>query len=116
MKRFFITLTVLIITLPCSAIETGTVLNLETQNSYIIQLQNRPLNIENSNSKIVTVDAVTGINASDSSLLITTMEEGISYVTFKENNKEITIKLLIDNKAGADKDLLILDKPMDMKN
>ena len=110
MKKFLFTLIALLISIPSFAIESGSVLNLKTGNSYIIPLNNRPLDIENTNTQIVTVDAITSIESNDNSILITTIEEGIAYIKFKENEKTITIKLLIDDQAEQDKDLLILDK------
>ena len=115
MKKLILALIISIFATTANAVENNTVLNLKTDNSYIIPLKNRPQDLQNSNTKIVNVDAITGITAEDSSILITTFEEGISYITFKENDIPITIKLLIDNKAEQDKNLMILDKPEGIK-
>lgn len=97
--------------LPCLALENNSTINLKTGDTYIIPLKNRPLNLQNSNTRIVKVDAVSGIFEEDSSIMITTIDEGISYITFKQKDLDVTIKLLIDNQAKTDNDLLILDKP-----
>ena len=111
MKKIFLTLTALFLTMPVVAIENNSVLNLATDNSYVIPLKTRPQNLQNSNTRIAKVDAITGITEEDSSILITTIEEGIAYITYKENETPVTIKILIDNKAEQDKELIILDKP-----
>lgn len=97
------------------AVEQGEVFNLKTENSYIIALEKRPLKLQNSNESVVKVEAITDIMSERSTLLITTKEEGISYVTFKQGDSEVTIKFLVDNKAEEYSDLLILDKPKDVK-
>ena len=115
-KRIFYTFFVFLFSITwAQAIEQGQVFNLKTENSYIVPLKERPLNLQNSNEMAVKIDAVTDIMGEESSLLITTKEEGISYVSFKQGDSEITIKILIDNRAEEYTDLLILDKPKDVK-
>lgn len=112
MKKLLLILTALIL-MPVQvyAIENGAVLNLKTGNSYILPLQKRPLKLQNSNPRAVCAEAVTNIEEADTSLLITTFEEGISYITFKQKNSEITLKLLIDNQAEEDKNIIKIDRP-----
>lgn len=97
------------------AIEQGEVFNLKTEHSYIIPLERRPLNLQNSNENALKVESVTDIMSEVSTLLITTKEEGISYISFKQGESEITIKILVDNMAEEYSKLLILDKPKDVK-
>lgn len=112
-KLFFLTIIAFLFQTQTQALEVSNVLNIKTGNSYIFPLDVRPTGVKNSNSEIVTVDAVTNIDENDSSLLITTHKEGISYITFKAKNGERTIKLLIDNLSDEDSGLMILDLPKD---
>ena len=115
MKKIILTLTALFfVQIQSFAVENNNILNLHTGNSYIIPTQQRAINLQNSNPRIVTVEADTDIDSSDSSLLITTYEEGIAYISFKQKNETITIKILIDNKADEDTNILKLDKPDEM--
>ncbi len=114
-KIFYIVCILLMSASFTCAIEQGQVFNLKTENSYIIPLEKRPLNLQNSNETAVKVEAVTDIISDASTLLVTTKEEGISYISFKQGDSEITIKFLIDNMAEEYTDLLILDKPKDVK-
>ena len=116
MKKIFLAFIITIFAIPVFAIENNSVLNLKTGNSYIIPLNYRPMELQNSNSRIVTAETVTGIVAEDSSFLITALEEGISYLTFKKDNEKVTVKILIDNNAEEDKNLIILDKPEGVMN
>ncbi|MBS4760811.1 MAG: hypothetical protein KHX03_08960 [Clostridium sp.] len=114
MKKLLLFLSLLILPqflINAHAIESGAVLNLHTNESYILDLKQRPKDIQNSNPRIVKAESVTEIFTTDSNLIITTYEEGIAYITFKLNEKNTTIKLLIDDKADEDKGLLKLDKP-----
>lgn len=112
MKKIILTLTALfLIQTQSFAAENNNILNLHTGNSYIIPTQERVINLQNSNPRIITVEADTYIDNSDSSLLITTYEEGIAYISYKQKDKIITIKILIDNKADEDTNILKLDKP-----
>ena len=116
MKKLLLTLiTLLFIPTMTLALDDNTVINLKTGNAYILELNARPLNLQNSNPKIVLVEAMTDIDSVNSSLVLTTYQEGIAYITFKLKNKQKTIKLLIDNKAEEDKNLLIIDKVEDKK-
>lgn len=111
MKKMILILTALIL-LPvqCFAAEKTNIINLNTENSYILPLSARPMNLQNSNPRAVTVEAVTNIEDADSSLLITTLEEGIAYISFKQKNKVVTLKILVDNKEHEDETLIKLDK------
>ena len=111
MKKILLILTaILLFPIQSFAVEDGSVLNLQSGNSYIIPLDKRPLNLQNSNPRAAIVEPVTNIEEADTSLLITTLEEGIAYVSFKQKNKMITVKLLIDDKAEEDTTLIKLDK------
>lgn len=115
-KRVFYSFFVFLMTMSYAcAIEQGQVFNLKTENSYIIPLKKRPLNLQNSNEEAIKVEAVTDVLSEESTLLVTTKEEGISYISFKQGENEITIKILVDNMAEEYTDLLILDKPKDVK-
>ena len=111
MKKIFLLLFVLMfVSLQSVAAENVRVMNLHTGDSYIIPLKNRPLNLKNSNENIVSAEPVTNIFDADSSILLTTYKEGIAYITYKQKNETYTLKLLIDNKAIEDNDLIKLDK------
>ena len=114
MKKILLFISLLIIpqlTTSAFAIESGAVLNLHTGESYVIDLDARPKDIQNSNPRIVKAESVTEISSPKSNLVITTYEEGIAYITFKINEKVITFKVLIDDKADEDENLIKLDKP-----
>ena len=83
---------------------------MHTDNNYILFLDNRPINLQNSNTRILKVDLVTNILDNSSSLLFSTIGEGIAYITFKLDNQTKTLKILIDNNAEEDKNLVKLDK------
>jgi hypothetical protein len=112
MKKIFflIALFFIFVCLPCFASEDDNVLNLHAGNSYILFLDERPLNLQNSNTRILKVDLVTNVLDNNSSLLITAVEEGISYITYKINEETKTLKILIDNNSQDDKNLIKLDK------
>lgn len=93
------------------ALEDNSIMNLKTGKAYVMELDSRPMSLQNSNPKIVTAEVVTNIEETDSSIVLTTHEEGIAYINFKLENKPKTIKLLIDNNAVEDTNLLIIDLP-----
>lgn len=97
------------------SLENNTILNLKTGKAYVIEIDSRPMSLQNSNSRIVTAEVVTNIEETDSSIVLTTNEEGIAYINFKLENKPKTIKLLIDNNAPEDENLLIIDTPNEDK-
>ena len=99
-----------------NAVEPKQVLNLHTNESYVIDFSARPKFIKNSNTQIVKAESITDIFSQDASLLITTFREGISYISFQLNNKEVTLKLLIDNNAQEDDSILKLDRPENKEN
>ena len=110
MKKFLLTLIVLFLSnIQILASENNNVLNLHTKTSYILQTTARAVNIKNTNPEIVTAESVTNIDESDSSILFTTKQEGIAYITFKQKNKELTLKLLIDDRADESQNLIKLD-------
>lgn len=119
MKKIILILTSLLICFlaPSASIAAeNNVYNLNTQNAYILPLSTRPMNLQNSNPGVLTAEAITNIEDSDSSLLITTLKEGIAYVSFKQKNKAVTLKLLVDDRAQEDTTLIKLDKaPKDEK-
>lgn len=98
-----------------NALENSSVMNLHTNEAYVVDLNARPMELQNSNPRIVKTEAVTDIYPEDSSLLINTFEEGISYVSFKLNGKLKTVKILIDDKGVEDEGLTKLDKIEDNK-
>lgn len=120
MKKLLSLLIILITTQinsTAQAIESGAILNLHTKESYVVDLNARPKDLQNSNQRIVKVDVVTEIETTDSDLIITTFEEGIAYITVKLNEKNVTIKLLIDDKGDETQDYIKLDQPQkEIKN
>ena len=75
------------------SVESVCDLNLNSNNSYILILPYRPLELKSSNNEVVRVESVTNFDEDDSSILITTFKEGISYISFMQKTKEITSKL-----------------------
>lgn len=109
-KLILILATIIFAQAPNYAFENGTVLNLHSEKTYVIDIEGRPNDIQVSNKRISTVNSTTELYSDESQLLITTSEEGISYVTYKIKNVTKTIKLLIDNKADEDPNLWVLDE------
>ena len=89
--------------------ENNSVYNLHTNNAYILDLTVRPMDIQITNNSIIKVEVVTDLFTTNSQLVIQTFDEGISYITYKSNEKSHTVKILVDNKS--DVDLLEIDKP-----
>ncbi len=114
-KLIFIIFAFIFVPLQACAVENGDVFNVKTDSAYIIPLKSRPLNLKNTNNEVLNADSVTGIDMSDSSLLVTTLKEGIAYVSFKQKNSVITLKFLVDNKAEENTTLIKLDKAEPVK-
>lgn len=111
MKKLILILATLILSqAPNYAFENGTVLNLHSEKTYVIDIDSRPSDIQVSNKRISTVNSTTELYSDVSQLLITTSEEGISYITYKVKDVTKTIKLLIDNNADEDSDIWTLDE------
>lgn len=110
MKKFLL---FILITLPqifsIAFAEDSAIYNLHTNNAYILELTVRPMDLQITNNSIIKAEVVTDIFTTNSQMVITTFDEGISYITYKSNNKPYTIKILVDNKANVD--LLEIDKP-----
>ena len=68
----------------------------------------RPIDLQVTNSEVIKAESVTGIFTNDSHLVIKTFKEGISYISYKANEKVYTIKILVDNNANVD--LIEIDK------
>lgn len=112
MKRIIL---VLILTLLCqstsfAAEKNTSVFNLHTDGAYVLDLDSRPMDLQITNKNVVNAEAVTDIIGTESQLVITTFNEGISYITYKSNNVIHTIKILVDNKEDVDENLLEIDK------
>ena len=92
------------------SVESVCDLNLNSNNSYILILPYRPLELKSSNNEVVRVESVTNFDEDDSSILITTFKEGISYISFMQKTKEITYRFLVDDLSKEDISLIKLDK------
>lgn len=93
-----------------AAEKNTSVLNLHTDGAYILDLSSRPMDLQITNKNVINAEAVTDILGAESQLVITTFNEGISYITYKSNNVIHTIKILVDNKEQVDENLLEIDK------
>ena len=109
-KLFFAILAIILMPVQTWAVENGDVFSVKTDTAYIIPLNYRPINLKNTNTEVLRAEAVTNIDMTDSSVLITTQKEGIAYVSFKQKNNTVTLKFLVDNKAQEDTTLIKLDK------
>ena len=109
-KLFFAILAIILMPVQTLAVENGDVFSVKTDTAYIIPLNYRPINLKNTNTEVLRAEAVTNIDMTDSSVLITTQKEGIAYVSFKQKNNTVTLKFLVDNKAQEDTTLIKLDK------
>lgn len=86
------------------------VINLHSDGAYILYVDNRPMELDVSNKNVIDAEILTELYTPESQLVIRTFQEGISYITFKLKNKSNTIKVLVDNKAPVDKDVIEIDK------
>lgn len=110
MKKILLT-TLLILTTQCYALanEPDKTINLHTNSSYILDLEKRPMELQITNPRILEAEATTDIYSEHSQLMLTTFNEGISYVTFKQGKINHTLKILIDNNEDLDKSVIELD-------
>lgn len=94
----------------CAFAEQIRIINLHADGAYILNLDNRPMELNVSNKNVINAEVLTELYTSDSQLVLRTYQEGISYITFRLKNKLNTIKVLVDNNAPVDKDLIEIDK------
>lgn len=93
--------------------EENDVLNLHSNNSYILELNTRPFDVQITNPRIIKTEITTDLYTNNSQLILTTIQEGISYVSYKTNNIIRTIKILVDNQAPITQTVIEIDKPME---
>lgn len=86
------------------------VYNLNSQNAYILAINGRPFDLSVSNPDVLKVSVVTDLFSTNSQLVLETFKEGISYITYRLNDKEQVAKILVDNKSVVD--LIELDRPV----
>lgn len=91
------------------SLETETTINLHANCSYILDLEKRPIDLQVTNPRILEADSTTEIYSQQSQLMLTTLDEGISYVTFKLGNIHHTIKVLVDNNEEIDSSVTEID-------
>lgn len=91
------------------SIETEKTINLHSNSSYILDLKKRPIDLQVTNPRILEADSTTEIYSEQSQLMLTTTDEGISYVTFKQGNINHTIKVLVDNNEKIDSSVTEID-------
>lgn len=110
MKKIFLFILIILPQIFSSVFaEDSSVYNLHTNSAYILDLSNRPKDLQVTNPSIIKAETVTDIFSTDSQLVIKTFDEGISYITYKFDEQAFTIKILVDNKSTED--LLEIDKP-----
>ena len=117
MKKIFLTITAIIFSLficfshcPALCQNIDRVINLHTDCAYMLGINERPIELKVSNEKVIRAEVVTDLYSPESQIVIKSLEEGISYITFKTKSKPHSIKVLVDNKSPADKDLTEIDK------
>lgn len=86
------------------------VINLHSDGAYILNMDNRPMELDISNKNVVNAEVLTELYTPDSQLVVRTFQEGISYITFKLKNKPNTIKVLVDNRSPVDKEVIEIDR------
>ena len=86
------------------------VINLHTNGAYILDLKYRPLEMNVSNKNVINAEVATELYSPQSQLVIRTYDEGISYITYKIKNQKAVIKVLVDNNAPVDNEVVEIDK------
>lgn len=110
MKKIILTTLILLTAQTCvSAMDTEKTINLHTNTSYILDLDKRPMDLQITNPRILEAEATTDIFSEQSQLMLTTREEGISYVTFKQGKINRTLKILVDNNEKVDESVIEID-------
>lgn len=110
MKKLMLTTLILLTAPACAfALDTEKVLNLHTNSSYILDLDKRPMDLQVTNPRILEAEATSDIFTEQSQLMLTTSEEGISYVTFKQGKVNHTLKILIDDNEKVDDSVIEID-------
>ena len=117
MKKFFLTITAIIFSVfvtsclnPAFCKNADKVINLHTDGAYLVGLSERPIELKVSNENVIRAEVVTDLYSPEAQIVIKTLEEGISYITFKTKSKPHSIKVLVDNNSPIDKDLTEIDK------
>lgn len=90
-------------------------INLHSDGVYILNVEKRPQDIQVTNPRILEVTSTGDIFSANSQLVLTTQEEGISYVTYKQGDITYTIKVLIDNQEEVDSSVIELDTIKELK-
>ena len=109
MKKFILLLTMVLFSqlfINANAKEPDKTINLHTDGAYILLLNTRPIEMTISNPQIINAEVTTEIYSQDSQ----TLTEGIAYINYKLKNTPQTIKVLVDNNAPVDKDVIEIDK------
>ncbi len=96
------------------ALEPQKTINLHSDGVYILSIEKRPIDIQVTNPRILEVTSTSDIFSTSSQLVMTTQEEGISYITYKQGNVTYTIKVLIDNQQDVDSSVIELDSIKDI--
>ena len=113
MKKFILLLTMVLFSqlfINANAKEPDKTINLHTHGAYILLLNTRPIEMTISNPQIINAEVTTEIYSQDSQIVIKTLTEGIAYINYKLKNTPQTIKVLVDNNAPVDKDVIEIDK------
>lgn len=122
MKKSFLIHTAIILAVICTCLcpafgqNAEKVINLHTDGAYMIGLSERPIELKVSNENVLRAEVVTNLYSPESQIVIKSLEEGISYITYKTKSKMHSIKVLVDDNAPVDKDLTEIDKVREPKN
>jgi len=108
-KKLVLTILIFSQILGCAFAKNESVYNLNTNNAYILALNHRPFDLSVSNQDILKVGVVTDLFSVKSQLVVETLKEGICYITYKSEEKDYVIKILVDDKSNVE--LIEIDKP-----
>ena len=116
MKRLLIILTLIILPLFLGSVfaKDTPVYNLHSEGVYLLSVGHRPFDLSVSNTDVIKVGVVTDLFSTNTQLVLQSVKEGISYITYKVDDKEYVIKILVDNNSNVD--LIEIDKPVGKRN
>lgn len=117
MKKLFTALLILLMQ-PAGqvlALNPEKTINLHSDSIYILNVDKRPQDIQVTNPRILEATTTSDIFSQSGQIVLTTQEEGISYVSYKQGKITCTIKVLIDNNEDVDESVIELDTIKDIE-
>lgn len=117
MKKLLTVFLILLIQPVCQvfALNPEKTINLHSDSIYILNIDKRPQDIQVTNPRILEATTTSDIFSQSGQIVLTTQEEGISYVTYKQGKITYTIKVLIDNQQEVDSSVIELDTLEDLE-